>query len=80
MSWHDFMASVPADASFEPHITDAYAVTNILFSSGTTGESHTSLIKQNPPAQYIYHLPAPQIQTRVRLQQQDLTDCWIPER
>ena len=38
MAWHDFMASAPADAAFEPHIADAYDVTNILFSSGTTGE------------------------------------------
>ena len=37
MAWHDFVASVPADATFQPHIADAYDVTNILFSSGTTG-------------------------------------------
>ena len=37
MEWHSFVASVPADAAFEPHIADVYDVTNILFSSGTTG-------------------------------------------
>mmetsp|Transcript_17524 Transcript_17524/g.48917 ORF Transcript_17524/g.48917 Transcript_17524/m.48917 type:complete len:222 (-) Transcript_17524:972-1637(-) len=40
MTWSQFKA---ADASMglsmqPPHITDAYSVTNILFSSGTTGE------------------------------------------
>ena len=38
MSWQEFMGSVPDDASVDPHIADAYDVTNILFSSGTTGE------------------------------------------
>ena len=37
VAWYDFVASVPADAAFEPHIADAYDVINILFSSGTTG-------------------------------------------
>ena len=37
MAWDHFMASVPAGAAFEPHVADAYDVTNILFSSGTTG-------------------------------------------
>ena len=38
ISWEDFIGNVPYDASVEPHISDAYDVTNILFSSGTTGE------------------------------------------
>ncbi|CAK0785824.1 hypothetical protein CVIRNUC_009036 [Coccomyxa viridis] len=38
ISWEDFIGNVPCDASVEPHIADAYDVTNILFSSGTTGE------------------------------------------
>eukprot|EP00884_Botryococcus_braunii_P002914 jgi/Botrbrau1/12623/Bobra.0169s0150.1 len=37
-SWDDFLAQVPELASFEPHVADPYEVTNILFSSGTTGE------------------------------------------
>ena len=39
ISWEDFIGSVPYDATVEPHIADAYDVTNILFSSGTTGKN-----------------------------------------
>ena len=38
VSWHDFLAAVPQPASLRAHVADAYATTNILFSSGTTGE------------------------------------------
>lgn len=36
-SWADFLAAAPAHAPFQAHVADAYDVTNILFSSGTTG-------------------------------------------
>ena len=42
--WHDFLTLVPEkiphdnDSILQPHIADAYDVTGILFSSGTTGQ------------------------------------------
>jgi acyl-coenzyme A synthetase/AMP-(fatty) acid ligase len=39
MAWSDFLEAAPGHGAFQPHIADAYEVTNILFSSGTTGEA-----------------------------------------
>ncbi|EIE19718.1 acetyl-CoA synthetase-like protein, partial [Coccomyxa subellipsoidea C-169] len=38
VSWEDFLKGAPLHASFQAHVADASDVTNILFSSGTTGE------------------------------------------
>ncbi|CAL8471383.1 g10925 [Coccomyxa elongata] len=38
VSWEDFLKAAPPHGSFQAHVADASDVTNILFSSGTTGE------------------------------------------
>ena len=38
VSWEDFLKAAPLHGSFQAHVADASDVTNILFSSGTTGE------------------------------------------
>jgi len=38
LRWESFVASAPAGMHFESHISNADRTTNILFSSGTTGE------------------------------------------
>ena len=42
MSFAQLLDSASADSQVQAHIADAYDVTNILFSSGTTG-THTLL-------------------------------------
>lgn len=37
VAWSDFLARVPPPVRLRAHVADAYEVTNILFSSGTTG-------------------------------------------
>ncbi len=37
VSWEDFLKAAPLHGSFQAHVADASDVTNILFSSGTTG-------------------------------------------
>ncbi len=37
LAWSDFR-QLGSSNDFKPHIADAYDVTNILFSSGTTGK------------------------------------------
>ena len=39
MSWSDFQRQTRSNSEFRPHIADAYDVTNVLFSSGTTGKT-----------------------------------------
>ncbi|GAB4821930.1 hypothetical protein N2152v2_008976 [Parachlorella kessleri] len=36
--WREFLARVEPPTSLRPHVADAYELTNILFSSGTTGD------------------------------------------
>jgi acyl-coenzyme A synthetase/AMP-(fatty) acid ligase len=44
MAWADFLAAAPPHGNdFCAHVADAYDVTNILFSSGTTGQQAASL-------------------------------------
>ena len=37
VSWSDFIACASGSTEFSPHIADIDDITNILFSSGTTG-------------------------------------------
>lgn len=37
LAWGEFLGVVPPPSTLRPHVADAYELTNILFSSGTTG-------------------------------------------
>lgn len=45
VTWADFLASGEGNApSFEPHVADPDELTNVLFSSGTTGVPQCSTV------------------------------------
>ena len=45
-SWAEFLQAAPAHSAFQAHVSDAYDVTNILFSSGTTGGAGAAFPQQ----------------------------------
>jgi acyl-coenzyme A synthetase/AMP-(fatty) acid ligase len=50
VTWADFLASGESNApGFEPHVADPDEITNVLFSSGTTGVAQCIIV---PSLQY----------------------------